>query len=146
MTRSAADSLIGRYPLSICIAIGMHFIWSIAIGIDPEAVDATAVHTMLSVPGINYALAAMIFGAVATMAAIGMVLRGTKARVLFILPQQMVLWFSFVGVTHAMWLGAFADGVVRSHWFLIVDQVPVVLITLGHTAALLLLASDGRGR
>ncbi len=41
-----------------------------------------------------------------------------------------------------MVLGQFADGIQRSHWFLIVDQIPIILIALGHTTALLVIAGN----
>ena len=144
MTHARAVALIGRYPIIICVTIVMHFVWSISVGIDPGAVHATALHTVMTVAG-NPAVAALIFGSVAMVAALGLTMRDRYVRVFFILPQQIVLWFSIVGAGHAMWLGQFADGVQRSNWFLIVDQIPVVLIALGHTAALLLIAENGRG-
>jgi TM2 domain-containing membrane protein YozV len=87
-------------------------------------------------------VAGYVFLGVASLAMIGLAARNRHLRVYLILPQQLILWFSVVGAAHAMYLGQFADGIQRAHWFLVVDQVPIVLIALGHTVALLFIASD----
>jgi hypothetical protein len=127
------------YPITVCITIALHVIWAVSLVIDPTAINATGLRTMLLVAR-DTDMAAAIFAAVAVAATVGLISKGRFLRVLLILPQQAVLWFSVMGAINAMWLGQFADGVQRSHWFLIVDQMPVVLIALGHTLALLLIA------
>ncbi len=132
------------YPISVMIAIAMHFIWTAGLLIEPSAIHATGLHTMLIISQ-NSAAAAAIFGASAVLACAGLAIRRRWLRVTLLLPQQAALWVSVVGAMNAMALGMFADGVFRTHWFLIVDQIPVVLIALGHTAALLLIAETDYG-
>lgn len=144
MTNGRAITLIGRYPITIVITIMMHAVWSIGLMFDQEAINATGLHTVLLLAR-HPAVAAFLFGAVAISAAGGLVIKQRYLRVFLILPQQLILWFSIVGAGYAMFLGQFADGIQRAHWFLIVDQIPVVLIALGHTAALLLIAENGHG-
>lgn len=136
---------ISRYPISICVACAMHFIWAIGLAVEPTAINATGLFTVLIIARDSY-IAAALYGLVAVMAMIGVMSKRPEWRVLLILPQQIILWFSVVGAVHAMYLGQFADGVLRERWFLIVDQVPVVLITLGHTAALLFIAEHRNAR
>ena len=131
--------IVGRYQVIICVAIVMHMIWAFGLAIDQEAINATGLHTLLVVAHLP-SVAAVIYCGVATLATVGLSLRQTPFTVFLILPQQVVLWFSIVGALHAMYLGQFADGVQRDNWFLIVDQIPVVLIGFGHTVALLFLA------
>lgn len=131
-------------PLTICVAIAMHLIWSVSLGVDPSGMGVTAISMLQAVPGVNYVIAALIFGTVAFLATIGLIMREPALRVMFILPQQVTLWFSFVGVAHAVWVGHFASGYVASPLYLLMDQVPVVLIAIGHTAALLLIAGARR--
>lgn len=135
---------LSRYPISICVACLMHMIWSIGLVFDHDAIHATGLQTVLVIAR-EPIWAAFLFGTVAFLAFLGIVVHQTWVRVILILPQQVVLWFSVVGAGHAMYLGQFADGTIRSHWFLIVDQVPVILIAMGHTAALLMLAERGDG-
>lgn len=131
--------MVGRYPISICTACLMHIVWSVGLVLQPDAIHATGLHTVLVIAR-EPIYAAFIFGLVAFLAMVGIAAENIAARVTMILPQQIVLWFSVVGAMRAMYLGEFADGTVRAHWFLVVDQIPVVLIALGHTAALLLIA------
>jgi hypothetical protein len=137
--------LVGRYPITICIACIMHLIWTVGLLIDADAIQATGLYTVLIVAQDAFG-AALIFGGVAILACIGLHIGWNRTLGVFlILPQQVVLWFSVVGALHAMYLGQFADGVQRAHWFLIVDQIPVVLIAVGHTAALLFIAENRHG-
>lgn len=133
---------ISRYPVSVCVACTMHAIWSLGLVLEPTAINATGLHTVLVIAR-EPIYASFLFAIVAFLAVLGVIARETWRRVIFMLPQQIVLWFSVVGAAHAMYLGQFADGVERGHWFLIVDQIPVILIAAGHTAALLFIAERG---
>ena len=144
---------IGRYPISIIMAITLHFFWAAGLSSDPSSIGATGPHALVVI-ATNPHIAAAILFTVATLATLGTLLSAeitrdlcrvirvseTWVRIFLLLPQQVILWFSLVGAIDAMWLGQFADGVERPHWFLIVDQIPVVLVALGHTAALLLIS------
>ncbi len=134
-----SPSTIGRYPISICMAIAMHLVWTAGLLVEPSALLATGPHALVLITS-NAKLAASVLFVVASMALIGVAAFTPRLRILLLLPQQVILWFSLIGATNAMWLGMFADGTERSHWFLVVDQVGVVLVALGHTAALLLIA------
>lgn len=134
-----------RYPaIAVLTACAMHLIWSIGLVLEPHAINATGLHTVLVVAQ-EPIYAAFLFGLVAMLAIVGVVKPNPFERVMWMLPQQAILWFSVVGAGNAMYLGQFADGIQRSHWFLIVDQIPVVLIAVGHTAAMLYIAERGDG-
>jgi hypothetical protein len=137
--------LVGRYPISICMACIMHMVWAVGLMLEPGAINATGLYTVLIVAR-DTITASAVFGSVAILAMVGLRTGWDRALgVLLILPQQIILWFSVVGAAHAMYLGQFADGVQRAHWFLIVDQLPVILIAVGHTAALLFIAENRHG-
>ena len=128
------------YPIIICVTIAMHLSWAAGLMIEPSVIQATALHTLLRATG-SPQIAAFIYGGVAVLATVGLLSPWRPIRVWLILPQQIVLYlFSVSGVTYAIFLGEFADGTVRTHWFLVVDQIPVVLIAFGHSAALFLIA------
>lgn len=131
-------------PISVCIAIALHLVWTVGLYMEPSAINATGLHTMLTIAH-SPRTAAIIFGMVAFLACMGLFVRRRWLSVCLLLPQQAALWVSVVGAVSAMMLGEFADGIQRAHWFLIVDQVPIVLIALGHTMALLTLAESDRG-
>lgn len=139
VNNSADPWHIGYYPIIVCVTIALHLIWSVGLALEPAAVNATGPYAILIVAR-SPNIAAAIFAGVALLAIAGLLLKRRRYRFLLILPQQAVLWFSIFGAVNAMVLGQFADGVQRAHWFLIVDQVPTVLIALGHTIAILLIA------
>ncbi len=132
-----------RYnPTVVGITVALHLVWATGLFFEPDIIHATALHTMLILTGDPF-LAALVFGAVAILAMLGILTEPLNDRILLILPQHLVLWISAVGVFYAMYIGQFADGVQRSHWFLVVDQIPVVLLACGHTVALILMARGG---
>lgn len=133
--------MVGRYPITICMACVMHLIWMTGLLAEPGSINATGLYTVLIIAR-DTTVAAFIFAGVAALAIVGLAIGKRGAGVFLILPQQIVLWFSVIGALHAMYLGQFADGIQRPHWFLIVDQIPVVLIAIGHTAALLFIAEN----
>lgn len=140
----SASSKVSRYPISICIACAMHLIWAAGLLMEPQAINATGVYTILVIAQ-SPTIAAAIFFSVAVMASVGLLFENPLIRTLLIIWQQLILWFSMIGAVHAMYLGTYADGVERVSWFLIVDQIPVVLIAYGHMLALLFIAAEHDG-
>jgi hypothetical protein len=120
--------------LIIWYAIILHFVWAITLAFSPTAGYATAVHTMLEFISVPWAIT--LYGVVAFMATIGLYCRHGFGRVIALLPQQFVLMVSAGGALWAMYLGQFADGVQRSHEFLIADQSPAVIGAILHTVAI----------
>lgn len=145
MSHIARNAIVGRYPLAICTACILHFVWAVGILADPSAINATATHALLLISGTP-PLASIILVFVAGLAAIGVTGDDPHWRVLLALPQQFVLVMSSYGCIEAMYLSQFADGIVRERWFLVVDQLPMVLMTLGHTMSLILIARTAHRR
>jgi hypothetical protein len=62
-------------------------------------------------------------------------------------PQQFLLFISAGGAIQAMVEGQFADGTIRSVYFLLADQSPAVLAAIGHTLAIVATArAEWNGR
>jgi hypothetical protein len=127
--------------LIIVYAILLHLIWAISLIADPAAGNATAVHTLLNfVPTVA---AIIIYFLVADLAIAGLFCRKSSfIKSLCLLPQQFIMMISAGGSLWSMWLGQFADGVQRSHAFLIADQAPAVIAALLHTYAIILIARN----
>jgi hypothetical protein len=123
------------YPI-IAYAILLHWVWAIALMLDPAAGNATAIHALLDL--MPRASAIGVYVAVGVLASIG-IWRGCP---LTLLPQQFVLMVSAVGAAFAIWNGSFADGVIRSHAFIAADQAPAILAALGHTYAIIAIARN----
>lgn len=132
--------LATRKSLIIVYAILLHLTWAVALLFDRAAGNATAVHTLLHfVPDI---VAVDIYVGVAGLALFGLFYRKSIMKPLCLLPQQFLLMVSAGGALWAMWLGQFADGVQRSHAFLVADQAPAVIAAALHTYAIFMVAHD----
>lgn len=119
--------------LIVVYAMLLHFIWAAALIYDsPESITAMSIMaTLFSRPVMIGLLAGS-----SILAGFGIWSTATAAYLLM-LPQQFLLFISAGAATKAMILGSFADGTVRSHWFLIADQAPAVLIATLHFVAFL---------
>ncbi len=117
----------------------LHLTWAVALSIDSAAGNATSIHTLLNFVSSDAAI--VIYSSAAVLAISGFFQRGIR-EALFLLPQQFIMMISAGGALQAMWLGQFADGVQRSHAFLITDQVPAVIAAILHTYAIIRIAKD----
>jgi hypothetical protein len=123
-------------PISIMVlfAVALHLSWATILMLDDAALNATAIHALhryiASLP-----LLAATLAAAALLAVIGLFTR-VPWVVLLLIPQQAILMMSAAGAVEAMWLGQFADGVLRPHAFIIADQFYSVLAAIGHTVAI----------
>lgn len=127
------------YPTVVGITVALHLVWATGLFFNPSSIHATALHAMFTLTGDPF-LGAIIFGTVALLAVLGLMAHEVRDQVLLILPQHTVLWVSAVGAGWAMYSGQYADGTERDHWFIVVDQVPIILLALGHTVALVFIS------
>lgn len=126
-----------RIPLAIWYAVLLHLIWGVGLLVDPSAAGVTAVHSVVTAFTLYGTIAA--FFIVAVLAAVAL-LYDNFLSVFMILPQQFVLMISAGGALDSMIHARFADGTLRPHWFLIVDQLPALLAVTMHTIALIQIA------
>lgn len=131
-----------KQNLIVVYAIILHLVWAVSLWASPTTANATAVHTLLQFLSIPQAIA--VYLSVACLAIIGLIYRENLWKPLFLLPQQFVLIVSAGGALWAMWIGQFADGIQRSHEFLIADQSPAVIAALLHTYAICLIIKETR--
>lgn len=129
-----------RRPVSIMVlyAVTLHVWWAFLILLDKSALGATGPAALGQWVHSPTLLAAVIAGA-AGLAAIAMFTHRPWV-LLFLVPQQMLLMAVAAGAVEAMWLGQFADGVLRPRAFIAADQAPSVLGAIGHTIAMILQA------
>lgn len=129
--------MIGRnpYPIVILLAIAQHVIWAICLMVDQTALGVTGMFGIKHLPFATPFPVIFVLFAIASMAMFAIWQANWLVRVLFMMPQQFVLCVSAGGAIISMWSGVFADGTVRSSAFLIVDQIPGVLLAAGHTVA-----------
>jgi len=127
-------------PVSIMVmyAVSLHYVWSVILLVDDAALGVTAIdalHRYIPMPWLTWALAS-----VASLALIAMAAQPPWFVVL-LLPQQIFLLMSAAGAVEAIWIGQYADGVLRDRTFIAADQFYSILACLGHTVAIVAHAS-----
>ena len=120
-----------RLPAVVTVAALMHLVWAYCLLVDPSSINVTAMYGIKFL-ALSLPTTILVLYAVAALALCALPLRSGWGRVLCILPQQVILLISAVGVLRAMWFGEFADGTLRTSPFLIADQIPVLLLAGFH--------------
>lgn len=144
---------IGERMVSMMVlcAVAIHLSWAYALALDPSALGATAIHAIYRfVPSRDGV--AIVCCLVAMLALIGIFSRSSKTVIWLLIPQQIVLTFSAAGAIEAIYLGQYADGVLRPIGFIFGDQVSSIWMAFWHTMAIVAHAarlrkgwkSDGR--
>ena len=135
-----------NFPI-ILFAITQQLIVGLSLLADRESHFATSVHILHMTSQMMPHLALpLILMTGAAMAVSGFFARRKVNTLLLLIPQQLLLWLSAGGAFQAIWLGHFADGVQRSHAFILVDQCPTILIAIFHSWAMLLILRHGADR
>ncbi len=131
---------LANYPI-IIIAVVQQYIWAAMIAIDAEALHTTGVQILANAlpPKMQQAVVVAALTFTATAAALGFWARQRIGTLLSLLPQQLMLYVSAGGAAQAIYHARFADGVERTQAFLVVDQIPLVLVAIFHTWAIILI-------
>lgn len=128
MTRRASPRWILWY------GVVLHAMWGVMLLASSQPLGATPL-------GMFHAAPAWVTGA-AMLACTGMALAGLarpvpgRASLLLLMPQQGLLMVSAFSAASAIVESAYADGVIRSRFFIGADQAPMVLTAVIHTLAL----------
>lgn len=127
--------------LAVWTAILLHAAWVVLLVIPgTKAGNSTPVHEVVELAGGSPRFAAVALATVASAAIYGTTKTMTaRGKILYVLPQQLLLGVSAAGAILAMYHSQYADGVGRPGTFIIADQLAVVLTWLAHTAAILFL-------
>lgn len=121
----------------IWYAIVMHWIWGITLLFSRDPLAITTISSLIASGFVTAPHAAIMYLSIAFLALIGMA-APKVVGVLLLIPQQIVLIISAVGAFRAMMTGVFPDGAIRSHSFLVADQIPAVLAAIFHLFAVYL--------
>lgn len=115
----------------------MHLTWAAMLTVSHVPTGVTAIH---AAEGIfpHYWMFVGALWVVVALAGIAM-WRGLEDRIsfIFLIPQQYVLTYSAVAAGQAIWLGQYGDGVLRPSLFIAADQLPVILIAVFHSLAII---------
>ena len=127
-----------RY-LIVIYAILLHFLQGSLMIISPDAGFVTStshVREWLQFStfwlGVFYVLASVF-------SVVGLLVFGSGSlqRLLTLLPQQLFLTLAAAGAAVAIIDSQFADGVVRSRYFIAADQSPIIIAALLHSVAVI---------
>ena len=115
-----------------------NIIWAVLVLLSPHAMYATPLSTLSEFFNYSpYALSFALFSAsVATFSAMASHTKPDLRTLALLLPQQFFMLMAAGGSIMAMWCGHYADGVQRSHFFIMADQMPWVLAALLYTISI----------
>lgn len=132
-----------RFRLIMTYGAVLHIVWAGALVTSGALIHATALDPFYSF-SINIWLLAgfLLVGSGLALWAIADTRLSPFVVSLFVLPQQFGLILSAIGAGTAITRGQFADGVIRDPMFLLVDQVPAILIAFFHALQFGFLVKD----
>ena len=122
-----------RHRWILTYGVALHLLWGLAILSDPSAVRTTPTYLLGQlVP--NTTLLAMVLLCSSWLAAQVVTEPVLQPKhVLFLIPQQVLMLVAAAGALGRILVGAYADGVLRSNQFLLVDQAPNVIAAVLQT-------------
>jgi hypothetical protein len=127
-----------RY-LIIWYAIILHWIQGTLLVLDDSAGLVTSTSHVREWLNTSSDGLGLLYITVGSFAALSLLLlpRFSVFRIIVLLPQQFFLILAAIGASIAILNSQFADGVIRSQYFIGADQIPIVIATILHTFALL---------
>lgn len=121
-------------------AVALQSLWGAALLVSSHALRPTPLGPVTY--AVPHRLAGAVFLATSALAATALRRSWPPAKdMLALMPQQALLVLSAVGSAHAIFAGHYADGVSRSHLFILIDQSPAVLMAAWHSWSVYLHAS-----
>lgn len=129
--------ILGTRSVSIIVicSIVLHLFWAGAILVDHSALNTNSINALYRYVHEPNLLAAVLVAT--SVLAIAGIFTSTPLIVLLLIPQQLVLMAAAGGAIESMWLGQFADGILRPMAFIAADQIYSVVIAIGHTVAII---------
>lgn len=123
----------------ISYASALHLLWAfVLLFFGYAAAGSTALSGLLLTVGGNrwVLIVALTFAAVGALLAVGR--PPSMLGLSLMLPQQVLLLISTFAGLQAVFMGAYADGVVRPWPFILTDQLPIILAAPLYTVAVVL--------
>jgi hypothetical protein len=137
--RGARLSKIALGKYIVMFASLLHLVWAGLLLFDKSAGNSTPVAILTKVCGGPYRTA-FVLVVVAVAAMIFPFIRyriSTSAMSLMLIPQQTLLLMSAGAGVYAAVVRHYADGVIRPWPFILSDQLPVILLAVLYTVAVL---------
>lgn len=132
----------GIRALIIWYAIILHLLQGSLMVASDSAGWVTSTSHIRSWFGMSAEVLGGLYIGIALLALLGLVAfkRLSLPRLLTVVPQQVFLTFAAAGAGVSIMDSAFADGVLRSRFFIAADQSPIIIAAFLHSLAVI----DGR--
>lgn len=117
------------HTIIVWYVIILHWLWGSLLLASSAPLSITAIFTVVRLGLASFREVGVLYLSASLLAWLGLFMSPGIGS-LFLLPQFTLLGCSAYGAIRAMVLGTFADGVIRSHTFLMADQAPSVIIFL----------------
>lgn len=115
--------------------VAVHILWGWLLLVSQAPVHTTPLGLFAGAP--RWLVAPLMLAAAASAVA-GLMQHAPGLRSLcLLLPQQGLLLLTAWSASGAVLASAYADGVLRSRAFIAADQMPIVLVVVVHSAALI---------
>lgn len=121
----------------------LHLAWTGLLVWSAAAAFSTPVSGVISVLGSRYVAAFALAASAALAMVVAWLYRSsrhspaTRTMTLGLVPQQFLLLLSALSGIRAIIAGHYADGVIRAWQFIAGDQLPVIVVALLYTTAIL---------
>ena len=122
-------------PLILWYAAILHLWWAGLLWLSPSAADATTTAALTDCFSPRYVSVALVVASVMSLTVLYRARAPSIWTALCLLPQQALLTLAAVGAVEAIWASQFADGVIRSRYFIAADQFPPILAAVFHNFA-----------
>lgn len=130
--------IFGQFATGAILLVAvLHILWAITLVFSPSGLGSTPVSGVYHyIHFLPYMVAVFLSASLLALYAVGKV-KDEIIRALFLMPQQALLLFSAFAAINAITTQHYADGVMRPLAFILTDQMPVVLLTIGHSLGLI---------
>lgn len=130
-------SFFSRHPIIIFYAVSLHVTWGVILLVNDEIYHTTAIDETYKLIGTNPVINGIFFILIGVSAIMPLMLKVHPVlAVLLTIPQQTILVISSIGVLTAVINQHYADMVLRSWGFILLDKCDMPLATFWHTIAI----------
>jgi hypothetical protein len=120
----------------IFIAVILHFFLGIILIISPVIINTTSTGLMIQYFSNKY-IAGLVLIFISLLSTYSLYRKTfDKKNVFLLLPQQLFLILSAGWAINSVFVGHFSDGIIRSPYFILADQLPIILIAVFFTLAI----------
>lgn len=134
--------------VAICSVSFMHIIQAILLFFLPAAGDATnmkAFLIFLKTVHVGLESTSVILIVTAILALFAALMRLGWIRLALFLPQHFILGIMTIGGLYAAYIGSYLDGTVMQWEHIFTDQLPLTILFIVHSSAIIRRARDPNG-